>query len=563
MSMVKTETYLKETIFLIIIFGLSFWLRSFHVNRVFVSSDDVIFRLFALNLYHRSLFSLKVSENLIAGILSSNYGHLQTLIFIYIWFLSILHITINEFALMLLPVSLVSFIPVGSYLLVKRLHGPYAARLSSLMMAVLPFAVFRANNSWTIGSVGPFSFAIFGLYFIVVYFETKRQSFGWLASLFLTIFLSISVMFSGIIPVIIFASYIYNTRDKHGWREKIKATIIPLRRKEILLLPVLTFIPFIIAYLYSLFVLRRPELTCLGHYMSQKKVLSFYLSNMIFYYKHNLGVEYSLFALLGIGYGIIQTLKGSKVSILFIWALMFGLPFLFLVPDYAGWPYLVDSQNCILLLSMMGIYAIISYVRKGGFLHGARAITVGLVIFLCASFLYTLGHLTGHRVLKSILSGPQPIFQLHQVDIGIKAAGLFVRENYGQQKDMKIFTDAEPGISQYYFGLNKIFCQYDADLEANLAYFEEVKNGMDLVVLDSYDAEKYIPAGDISKHIFYKIAEITRAQRPVRVIYGREKITEKIIETEEANSEFDRRYGKVKKLVPQKIDYPAKNRPLL
>ena len=94
-----------------------------------------------------------------------------------------------------------------------------------------------------------------------------------------------------------------------------------------------------------------------------------------------------------------------------------------------------------------------------------------------------------------------------------------------------------------------------------ITHFKEISNYMDILVIDSQDAEKYLFIASKAGKEFYKIAEIRFEKQPIRDVYYLKNCPLRIIESERCNLEFDSHYGRIEKLVPQKIDFVPTNHP--
>ncbi|MBI2252949.1 MAG: glycosyltransferase family 39 protein [Armatimonadetes bacterium] len=530
-----------------IIFILGLFLRFYGLNTFtdYLSSDHVQQVLASLNYFnYKTLFTFNIKQNLIAGVFSYAYGFV-TITFIYTWilFLKFLHLPINETNISYLSALTGSLSVLGIYLLIKELVDSKSALLCSFLAAIEPYLIVQSKDLGRYHIISALSLFIFTLYFFILYFKTKNSLNGWLASIFLAVYIGSSNMFMGILPLIFYIAYLYC-----GKKDIFKLFF----KKEILILPGITFLLYLSALIYVKLNHLSFGSAFLGKPLDKPKILGFYLSSLSTDYISNVGyIIYSLFYI-GLIYGVFSFLKNKKESLIFIWALIYTIPFLFFTPPSATVVrvYIMESQTSWAILGILGLY----YLYKNSNYKILKYFLSSLIFSLFLSIiLLTSGFALNFPIYSNFsLGAVKDLGSLPYAHTGAKAAGFYARENIPEGEN--IFTDLEPMLAQFYFGRNKIFCQYDAHKAENLKYFKIIKDKIKWVIID-FEDENIYPLRD-----FYKAAEIHFKNKPLRVIYAKGKKEILKIDAEIYNLYFRRKYEKLNKFIPNKLEYPSEGR---
>lgn len=533
---------------LIFLFGLFLRAYNFNNNTEYLSSDSVVHAFFAFNfLNFKSLFVLNPKGNAIAALFYFPYGFFQFgLIAILFVILSVFKIALLESYVFLLLAFMGSLVIIGVYLIVKELAcDKILGILAALYVCIEPNLLSQSRIAG-MSILTSLSVEVFVIYFSIMYFKYKKTSDAWLSSLFLGIFFCACNMAILIIPLILFIGYIYN--------RNIKELLKLVFRKETLVFPAaiigIYFAAFIYSYIYHFDI----SSNMIGKLITKTKVFGFYGTDLMRYYIENCGFVLFLFFLIGIFYGIYKTIKLSPKSIIFVWGFIFTYPFLFFTPPYATAvrAFLTESQ---LAWGLLGIMALYEFYRnsQGDKKHLYAGIIAALYLFI---FIFSCGFVYNLKYYSGFSFGSKKYMDIKE--LGVKAAGFYIRENIQQEK--KIFTDLEPILSQYYFGKELIYCQYDSTAADNLKYLKEIGGKIDVVAISADDELLYREA--LKKYKFYKIAVIKTDNKPIRYIYSKEKQKEIYLDKKYLDDLFNKKYANIKNIMPYKIHVFAKNRPM-
>jgi len=554
---------------LLFILLLGILLRSVSLNPVFVSSDHVQWVYASLNIFsNRSLFDPHISNNLLAGIFGFPYGFgVITIIYLFALVFNFLNIPINEFS-MSVPVIVTAITTIlFVYLVTKELLNRKAALLAALLVAIEPFYVIESRDIGRMHIILALCLELMILYCFIRYLRTPSKKNAILSSLPLALYLGSSNMAFGIIPVIFFMAITLGTEKNDKFRDRFKKGCGLIFKKEILLLPIIVLIVYASAQIYSVLHLKSIYCGFWGKTLKETKVLGIYGVDLIRYFIQNCG--YFLTALISFGflYGLICFLRGKKIGIIFFWALLYTIPFLFFAPPHATVVrvYLLGPELGFEILGVAGLLFVLEklYKTKTSPLLPIF-FKIMILIFFLSVFFISICLIPGKGLpIAGRFSGViKDMGNMQWRDLGIKTAGYYVREN-GDSAD-KIFTDTELFQANYYLGKKVIYSSYDwLDINKMVKYFSLIKDKLDLIVIDKIN-EKYI-LPELSKNTdqFHKVAEIIAADNEVKtVIYSKKNTPPEKMNMYHYNYLFDQKYGRIKKLIPELTPWPQPDMPL-
>lgn len=553
----------KRIILLLGIFVIALLFRTVKLNKVYVTSDDLLFIFEAMRIIKRSLFSFSVSNNFFVGIIGFPLGFTITFLVINIAILNALHVPLTEIA-MRFPLSLfgaLTCFPV--YYLVKELtKKERIAYFSSLFIAVGYFHIFESRFPGRMQMVIPLFFSLSGVYYLMQFYNTRKCNYAWAASLCIGLYLVGSLVHPAIIALIFFISFLYCAENQISFWGKVKATLRGVFSKELVIIPLLFYSLYVIAALYTIFVRKSYSAGFLGHIMGKREVVAigFYLPQLIRYLVVNFGTWLSWIMVIGVVYGAYCLINLKKQSILFVWFLIYTLPFILFSKRIDN--YLLEPVIPLILLSWMGIFeACDTLVARYHFKILRILISFILTVAVLFTVVATLGVVFKVHLFQKICPEVDGNGGSILPDTGIKTAGYYIRKYIAS--DRKIFTDFEPCISNLYFNRVKMYAQFDATLEQNLDYFIRIKDKVDVAVINAKDAHLYVARFGYHS-LFSLAATVVNNQQPLVNIYVKMQSYAQpvILDVKKYNSLFNQEFTALNQIMPKDIAYPPAIAPL-
>lgn len=552
----------KICLLLTLVFSVAFFLRIYGYEHSFRSSDNAIHSFYAIKLLFYSLFDLNLKDNLLSQVYAYPYGFNAFIIYLWNLMIGYFNIPLSE-VIQSLPLILFSSLTViGAYLLVKILtRNDTISLYSAAFIAVGYFHVIESRLLERMQMILPLCFLFFLFYFLLLYNEEKKKIFGYLTSVFMALFMVTSNKFIAIIPLLLFSSFVLNTG--YNLRGRIKNTLSFIFKKELLLIPAIVFLPYVLIHVYYSVLIKDPKAGFIGKMIGKPKVFDFYFADCFLYIKENFGTILTLLLAIGLIYGIKKLIQLSRESILLAWSFIFIFPFLFLSPPYSTVisANVIESDVPLLILTLIALWRAYLHLKTKNILIG-RAIEILSVMALIFMFLISWGMITNSKFHREF-PGSQISGTYISTDNGAKASGYIVRENIDSHKN--IFTNYEPILAQYYFGRDKIFCQYDATEEENLKYLEEVISRADYIVLNNMDRKLYIYANILKLNRFKTIIELQSNNETIATIFSKTDLDSPPVKTDIKilNVQFDKKYANRYNLMIHKLKFPPENRPAI
>lgn len=506
----------------------------------FRTSDETLDYFFTLSVMKRSTLLFPLRGSIISGLLSHPHGAGPTFMVPYILLLNFFKVPFSAFTLKL-PVYLISAaLPVIIFFLGKKFLSIRTSFFCSIFVIFWPFSLYSSRTQ-TCGDYLFLSVLFLScLLLLYRYLSSQSKLNMFLLSISLTFYLNFSLTSLSFIPVMFYAFFLFCNEKKSTFIARVKKLLSIITRKELWVLPALSFVPYLLAFLYGRICIGDNATSYFGKLFSRSKTpyffdLSYFINKYFFDY---VGVAFTLFLALGFFYGAHSLFKKKKESILFVCSLCNFFPYGYLLgmKDYVGWVFLGDGLYCLIFLSFLLIERI--FERRAFFLN----------IFMCSLmllvFLGALSFLSPRLNLKLI--SPQKIDQRQSA--GRAAAGFYVRKTIGLEKN--IFTDMEPIQANYYFGREGLFNAYDASVKENVAYFKEVKSGIDYAIVSSINEKEY----DFESNGFCKEAQILKGSEPVISVFMHGSCPKTaVLDSSFYDKNFYNEFANLTNIVPKKM----------
>lgn len=557
-----TMKKLITPIILIILFFIALFLRIYGLGHSFYSSDNAVHSFYAFKLLFYSPFDLNIKENLFGQIYAYPYGFNAFIIYLWNSLIGIFGIPLNELAQSVPLVFISSLTVISVFLLVNILVRDESISLySAAFIGVGYFHVAESKLIERMQMVLPLCFLFFLFYFLILYKDGKRGISGYLCSVFIGLFMVTTNKFIAIIPLLLFSGFVLS--ESTGLLDKIKNTISFIFRKELLLIPSIVFLPYVLMQIYYSCILGNPMAGFIGKAIGKPKVFNFYFQDCFFYVAENFGLVLTFFLSIGIIYGIKELFKLSRESILFAWSLIFIFPFLFLTPPHATIirANVIEADTPLLILALIASWRAYIYLKGKNILAG-RIIEGLSILILIFVFLISWGMVANnkfhYRFPGSLVSS-----SYFSYENGAKATGYIIRENI--KLDKNIFTNYEPILAQYYFGREKIFCQYDSTPEENLKYLEELISVMDYIILSGFGEDMDIYNNLLKTYNFNHEIKLKLNNKVIVKIFSKPGSDFSPTETDvkRISNLFDTKYANKYNLMKQKLKFPSENKSLI
>lgn len=470
------------------------------------------------------------------------------------------------------------------YLIVKKLHDSRSAVISVLFLFVAP--IFLVGSRF---SVNPLTFSTFMtlliIYFLLRHFEGGNERFLVLVSVCTGIYVISTSQFIGIFPLLVYISWLASKGCFSGGvvsaerkilagglsaRQRIslfflraKKVFRPFFRPSFFLFPLLVLFVFTLVHLV---VAKNTGVVCydfIGHIFSGKETgVGFYPSFFV-NLKNNLGLPFFILALVGVVAGSFLRFMSDKRGIFLVWALIYNLPFLLLIPDTATVKYIYNFEGNAPLIIFTGIFVSLSLSYlfdmvkvKASARKLLELLSFGMVAFVVAVTLLI-------SVNSVLLDNSLPFFRVDfaspygiiKEDLGAQAVGFWLRENV--DRDAVVFSDAwggagiEPQVGQFYFGRRPLGL-IDGDAQELLVFFEDNFDRIEYVVGEPDTILVYSPHFSS----FFPIFVAAKGDRSLLVVYKKmgsdfdgEAMPDLISgEVREYNILFDEKYGNLRSL---------------
>lgn len=534
--------------FLVLLFLLGIALKFYMMSPVLTSSDDVWIPYQIIKYYPYDLSQIFVFDGSSGTVNPMGLlviGH-NLFIFVsnllFIMAVKSLGFGITEFIWKLPIVLLSTAIVFPAYYLARIFTSRRTAMMSAAFILFLPlsFAFSRSAGSYH-ASVDLFFQVLVVLMFCKYFSEGRRYAL--LASLSLAVYLLSGSFFPMMVALIIYMGFVYSFDG--SFIEAVKKTAAKLSDFRIWLMPLISFIILLTIFFGTKLALGRYG-GDLAHTTSLSGINYFYFAvdfpgYMASLYK-NFGMVVFPFTILALVYSL-RFLKGFRKETIFLaWFALFAAPFvLFIHYDYY-YTYVTYSACAALMLVPIVMEDISKRYKK--YAPSCLSLIMESLMFIILALLVvsSIGSAYDIKVPESMTVAR--VLGTYSGDNGAKTAGYWVREN--TSPEAKVYSDAngggglEPWIVIYYT-LREPITIFDAELEDIRALFLERFNDADVFLITPQNkawAEQNSPG-----KIFLN-AVIKSDGKDVLYIYSKNDIPLRVMDTEEYNDRFDRKYSK-------------------
>ena len=537
----KQKIRIRKVVFinLLIIFLIALFLRTYklYCGYVLQGNDAPFFILFALG--------LTKSNNAViflAQLLNYRWGIIQPLVLlINVLFLNTFNLKLTEFSLTFGTALLGSLGVISVYLLTKKIKNRLSGLIAALLVSLFTLHVGMSRN--TVGSdhvVADF-ILVLTVYFFYIYL--KKGKYPFISSLFVSIYTLSTGTFLGIYPLLLFMVLLFSIKERKNskvfdFKQFIKYIINP----KLLLLPLLTILYLIINYLV-LNLLGANNLGYVGHIFQRTSSPGFYLLNFVNYFILNTGLIFSIFLFCGFVYGVFKLIKLEKESILTVWALIYLLPFVFLIsPEVTvvrG--YLGAGTLPLIMLGSIMLIDLLKHLNKK-INKKVSFIIIAIIITVCTSALFNC-----INIVFQVPENEERFYGSVVPNMGTKTAGYYLRMN--SKEDSIIFTDL--GVeSVKYYTKRKIIGLKNEPAKKLLEFYKNNKNKIDYIIISSENEDLF--KNDLNN--YYKVAEIYdlktgfKSKSHLISIYSKSMKEYDVLDVNLVDVKFDKQYGNLKSL---------------
>ncbi|MBS3158445.1 hypothetical protein J4206_04110 [Candidatus Woesearchaeota archaeon] len=518
---------LNNGFLLFLVFILAFFLRTYKLysDYLFEGNDAPFFILFAMG--------LTKSENIIVfltQILNYQWGIMQPLfLLVNITILNLFKIKFTEYSLTFGTALLGS---VGVFLIYKltSLFRKRAALIASLFVALFTLHVGMSRN--VIGSDHVAADLMMVLIISLFYVYCINGKYPWLISILLSAYTLSTGTFLGIYPLIIFIAIVANIKN---FRFDGRGFIRVFLNYRVIALPILTLIFLITTYGLSSY-LGVKGIGYIGHIFNRASEPGFYLFQLLSYFSANTGKIFAIYLLFGFLYGLKKLLRLEKESIFTVWALIYLLPFAFLVsPEVTvvrG--YLGRGTLPLIILASIMTVDLHDYLNSVMRKLYSRMITTCIILLVMSSALANTVN-----VVFQTDNDTDKFYGSMSINTGTKTAGYFIREIRETRIEPEIiFTDLGIEAMRYYAG-NSVIGEKNAAAQEKVNFFRLNKERIDYVIISA----KNIPYFQEALNGFYESAQIYSKEKHILSIYSKNKQDSEKLETEKVDRLFDDKYG--------------------
>ncbi|MFH1453835.1 MAG: glycosyltransferase family 39 protein [Armatimonadota bacterium] len=527
----------KRYLFYILIIAFLLRVYKCRINVDFSSGDEAGFVLSAV--YWVKLFKcggLPEFVKTFYRIASVTWGYgYQMVVFINILILRLFNITLNEFTLTIPYILMGTADCLLIYLLVKELYNKYAGIFASLILAVSPWHILCSRTAGN--HAVPVFLLLAALYFFVISLKTKLKEKKYYipASVFMGLYIISDGQFPAFVMLVFVIAYLF-TRNTNNL-EFLKYVF----NRKILAFPVLFMLPVIFIQIY-LILINKAVYGYLGHYFEKNSKLGFYLLDVLTYLKYNCGILLLILFITAFFYALNKLKRLEPVSCAYFMLALYAMPWLFLIPKESTMvqTYLFPIELSLIILAGVFIADIAKYVKGYNIVNALVLTAVIIITLFYSASIYNYKIMTDELVLYN--TGLLPNY-------GVKTAGYFIRQNYTEDKNLKVFTDLEPPLGKYYFSDFKILSDFDINRdnkEELIDLFNKYRYRADIaaVTLPSYLTLK----DELNKEGFKLSVIVTDHYRVIFMVMDKKTKMPVISSVEQYDRMFDAKYGNLKGL---------------
>lgn len=562
MKGIKPAYKLAAVLTLILLLALT--IRVYKAGGTFPSNDNVDPAITALHIlsldWNFKTFTARDDTNPFARLIIHPLGtsHIIVTFANAVILFKILGLNVTEFH-WILPFLIIGVLNIlAVFFLVRQISTPRAAINSALFLSVLPIHVAQSRTITSPIIIGLLFLTLFTL-FIVRYAQKKEMKDALLAGIFAAVGITTNSLFLGMIPLggyILLREQLVKQKTK---RKAITQTFKDLLRKELIGPPLIVFL---ILLTIHLLVVVKTGISCydiIGHTFSGgKNRLGDYSLSAVNWLIQDASIIISALIVIGALVGFYDTYHKRKESILFVWGIVFLLPFFFLVPPDATQTY----QYMVYGIFALCAYAAVLVDRFFSAYRISQILKCLILTLIFASAFYT----TLIGVNRVALPNPlnlktQANYGIATPDTGAKAAGWWVRQH--TPTDAVIFSDAinaqaiELPIGQYYFG-RKMIASVNANPEEITQLLRSRNSSYSFVVTNPENEMGTVSQIDSA---FQKAAIITDKENVRVIIYELNRTTEPdYVDIIMANNEFDEKYGNLQALTAARFTAEERER---
>lgn len=365
------------------------------------------------------------------------------------------------------------FVGTGSviiaYFLGREIHSARYGFIAAFLIAILPSHISFSRSIGVNGISGLFCFLV-TLYLFVRHFKTKEEKYKLLGYLSLAYYFFSDNQAIAVIPLLLFASYVYSPHLSF-----LKRTFFAVRQimsTKGILISICLSLPAVLGAIY----LSTKGLALHSYFNifhSKPIIFSFYGEYVYSSFISNIGSLYTIVLLIGFLFYLLLLIRGlvnRESLIILVWLLLYTIPWLFLVypSSYELRVYNTYSLSALIFLTSYFICFLFSVLEKPYLFKRLNLLYSYCLIFLCILFfVHTLLITAGAVYSTSSLDDeiPVPVFGHARDNNGIKTIGYYVREHISA--DSVIFADVESFNAHFYFNRTVLA---DLDLSSEQIY---------------------------------------------------------------------------------------------
>lgn len=452
--------------------------------------------------------------------------------------------------------------------MLKRMLGDKQALVATAIICLLPSHIISSRYAYGY-ECGYVFLAFLSIYSFVRYLMSKNWSDGALFSLSLAFYVMTHVLFPFIFIILIWTAYIYVKEENKFF--SLKDVFL---NKFFILPSICVFLQFLLLIIYlkktdyylwisdNFFNIDEPIFyyvqTTLGHHLFKLQFvnyLPFAHSLNDFYVVKGLSV-WNLWLLLvvySIPFGIKEIKNRTKISIFYIWGILYFAPFLIIELFFDP----VMSTYVSFGMVPISIYAALFFYDKlheSFFGKNTKKKKLAFVSVLAAVFIY-LFFASCYKVFQfdlgkyfvtpknPFLEEPFKYRSAYYYDVGYKTLSYYLREYVADDKEVFVFDENfRSFLEKYYLGKNTVFSKI-LD-QRKLSLFEENVDKIDIIATDPENKEELdkFSEFEIKANIYTK--DLNQNKKKTFIIYGRKELSLPRIDmdTEEYNILYDRKY---------------------
>lgn len=570
------ETFKKNTFFhLIFLVALTATLRfyKFRQGEIITSSDEIYLYEYSLKPIYGLLsgnFSVVVTEFFRFFNFSWGWGTLMWST-LFASLLSLLKIPLTEQTINF-PYVIVGILSIlAAYFVGKEIHSAWYGFIVAFFIAIMPSHIAYSRSIGVNGIVG-LLFFFCTLWCFIKYQKKQKKTYLIMTYIFFAFYFVSDNQGLGILPLLVFISYIYSSKKEYLTRIKDACT------KTFSWKGITCFIAVLLPTIAGAFYLAEKGLlknSYLNLFHSKPIILNFYFKETLFTIAQNAGIVLTTFLLLGFLFYVLLLFsrKTTKQStIIFAWFFIYSASWLFFIPPHAVDVRVYNTPTICSLIFLAGYMILaleekIALMTKKNFRYTGYAIFSIFIFFIVGStffvtarsvYDYNLNFFSDDNPVGLLNFAPMQEFGAVGENNGIKTIGYYVREQ--TPENVIIFVDVESFTAQYYLN-RSIIGSLDLSAEQTLLLFEKTDmTNVSYVFIQAQNQhlfekeifkEGFVPLvyakeNNIIKGILYaKSLDYTKDTQE-QSEFKRENFTTFTIQ--EYDALFDKKYGSIEEL---------------